>query len=174
MKKLLAPLAMAALLLTGCGGIVEAAPSPTSASPTPSPTPTPTTTAAQFASVIAEYETNWRDYSDEISNCAFARVVGKSAVDEIKVTTCGTTVVTVTLNAKTAARELRALGKPPAEVSALASRTLVALDALGSTGADKGCSDDKKSQACDEGETLANGAIRPVITVLDAWKPYTR
>lgn len=169
MKQLLAPLATAALLLTGCGSPSQA-PAATSAAPLAIPA---TATPQQLASIITENEASWREYEDNIVDCALADVMGEGALDEVKVMTCRTAASTVTLMANNAARSMRALSAPPADMKDLVARTLVALDTLGASGADESCGSDRESDACDNDSTIANGAIRPVISVLDAWKPYT-
>lgn len=87
--------------------------------------------------------------------------------------TCRFTAQTVTQTAKTAARELRGLSKPPAEIDPLVARTLRSLDVLGKNDAVGACKD-IESESCDAAETQANGDIRTLVPVLDAWKPYTR
>lgn len=166
-----AGLIVAALSLSACGGTTAASEAtPTAASPTPSPTPT--ATVAQFASILTEQEKNWRDYNDNITTCAFASISTKP-LDQMQTLTCKFSAMTVTLTAKTAAKNLRALPTAPAEISSLTSRTLSALDSLAAIDATTACKD-TNSQACDDAETLTNGAIRPLISVLDAWRPYTR
>lgn len=163
-----ATLAACLILLAGCAG-----PAPKAAtSPSPTPTPTPTASVAQFASIISEYEQDWRDYEENIGGCAFASV-GTAPIDFAKRTACRYTAQTVTVTAKTAAREIRTLPKPPLEVEALVSRTLASLDRLGKNDASAAC-EDTESESCDAAETQANGDIRPLISVLDAWQPYTR
>lgn len=169
MKKALALAIGAILMLTACGGTAQS--TPATATPSPTPTPTPTAKPAQFASILSENEKNWRDYEDNISECAFARVVGKSAMDAVKVTTCGMTVVIVTLNAKSAIKAINALPTPDAEVKTLVDRTLTALEPLSKIESVNACSD-QKSETCSAAETEANGAIRGVTVVLDAWAPY--
>ena len=159
------------LLLSACGsGVAATGTASTSTTPTPTPTPTPTATVSQYASIIAEYEQDWREYENAIVDCAFASI-GTTAMDKITRLTCSMTVQTVTITAKTAARNMRELPKPPAEVSSLVERTLRALDPLAVNDAVEVC-DDAESEACDAAITKANGNIRPVVSVLDAWKPY--
>jgi len=164
-----ATMAACLILLTGCASTQAATSAP---SPTPTPTPTPTATVAQYASIITENEQEWRDYEENIGACAFASI-GTTATDFAKRTTCRFTAQTVTLTAKTAARELRKLPAPPAEVSTLVKRTLTSLDTIAKNDASTACKDTENA-ACDAAETQANGDIRPLIPILDAWKPYTR
>lgn len=159
------------ILLSGCAA-PAAQQSAVSPSPTPTPTPTPTATVAQFASIITENEKEWRDYEENIGACAFASI-GTTAIDFANRTTCRFTAQTVTLTAKTAARNLRALPQPPAEIDPLIARTLRSLDVIAKNDASAACKD-TQSAACDAAETQANGDIRPLIPILDAWKPYTR
>lgn len=172
MKHILALIgaALLATTLAACGQAnVTGGPN---SSPTPTPSPTATATTAQFASIITEREADWRDYEDNIVDCALASI-GKAPIDSVKRTTCGFTVQTVTLTAKQAAVEMRKLPSPPSEVQALVTRTLSALDVLAKNPSVTACKD-TKSDACDAAITQANGEIRPLISVLDAWKPYTR
>lgn len=161
-----ATLAACLVLLSGCA--TPAAQTATS----PTPTPTPTATVAQFASIITEQEQQWRDYEENVGACAFASV-GTSAMDFAKRTTCRYTTQTVTLTAKTAARQIRSLAAPPTEISTLVSRTLGSLDTIAKNDASAACKE-TESESCDAAETQANGDIRTLIPVLDAWKPYTR
>jgi hypothetical protein len=133
--------------------------------------PTPTATTAQFASILSESETDWREYEDNITKCAFASI-GTTVTDNIDMMTCSLTVQTVTITAKTAAKDIRKLPAPPAEVAPLVKRTLVALDALADSKASTTTCADARSEACDAAITKANGDIRPLVSVLDAWKPY--
>ncbi|MDQ0769555.1 hypothetical protein QF031_002304 [Pseudarthrobacter defluvii] len=154
-------------ILSGC-----AEPQAVSSTPTATPTPTPTATVAQFASIITENEQEWREYEENIGECAFASI-GTTATDFAKRTTCRFTAQTVTLTAKTAARQIRALPKPPSEISTLVNRTLGTLDTIALNDASAACKE-TESASCDAAETRANGDIRPLIPILDAWKPYTR
>lgn len=162
-----AALAACLMILSGC-----ATPQAVSSSPSPTPTPTPTASVAQFASIITEHESDWRDYEENIGTCAFASI-GTTPTDFAKRTACRYTAQTVTLTAKTAARNMRALPNPPAEIDALVTRTLTSLDRLGKNDASTSCKD-TESETCDAAETQVNGDIRPLISVLDAWQPYTR
>lgn len=163
-----AALAACLILLAGC-----AAPAAqTASSPTPTPTPTPTASIAQYASVITEHEQEWRDYEENIGACAFASI-GTTPTDFAKRMTCRLTAQTVTLTAKIAARDIRKLPKPPAEIGTLVNRTLGSLDTIALNDASAACKD-TESESCDAAETQANGDIRPLIPILDAWKPYTR
>jgi hypothetical protein len=164
---------LATFSLSACAGtspVADASPTPSTSSPTPSPTPT--ATVAQFASILTEGEKSWRDYNDDIVKCAFASI-GETPTDKANQISCKFTAQTVTITAKTAARKFRALPTPPTEISSLNTRTLAALDSLAAIDATTACKD-MQSQACDDAETLANGAIRPLISVLDAWRPYTK
>ncbi|MDQ0755778.1 hypothetical protein [Arthrobacter sp. B3I4] len=175
LRPLTAALVLAVFSLTGCTGaspVAGTSPTTSSATASATPSPTPTATIAQFASILTEEEKTWRDYNDNITKCAFASI-GKAPIDKVQSTTCKYTVQTVTVTAKTAARKFRALPTPPAEISNLRTRTLSALDSLAAVEATTACKD-TQSSACDDAETLANGAIRPLISVLDAWRPYTK
>lgn len=170
---LAAGLMLAVVSLSACGGTAPAADaSPTTTSATPTASPKPTATIAQFASILTEDEKIWRDYNDNITKCAFAGI-SDTALDSMKTVTCKFTVQTVTISAKTAAKNFRALPSPPPEIENLQTRTVKALDALAAIDATTACKD-MKSQVCDDAETLTNGAIRPLISVLDAWRPYTK
>lgn len=163
-----ATLAACLILLSGCGTPAQQS----AVSPSPTPTPTPTASVAQFASIITEHEQDWRDYEENIGACAFASI-GTTATDFAKRTACRYTVQTVTLTAKTAARDIRKLPEPPSEIDALVTRTLASLDTIGKNDATAACKD-TESVSCDAAETQANGDIRPLVSILDAWKPYTR
>ncbi|MBP1235236.1 DNA-binding ferritin-like protein [Arthrobacter sp. PvP102] len=108
----------------------------------------------------------WKDYEDKITDCAFASV-GTKPIDQVTRLTCSMTVQTATITAKTAAKNLRALAKAPAEITSLLDRTLRVLDPLADNDAAKVCSD-AESKACDAAITKANGDVRFVTSVLDA------
>lgn len=171
MKKLVAAAIGAALALSACGSPSTQTSAVTSSSPTP--TPEQTATPAQFASILSENQKVWRDYNANIVACGIARVLGKSATDQIKVMTCGMTVVTITLTAKNAIRDIVALPKPSPEVRKLVDRAITDLTPLSNIDAVAACKD-PNSEACDEKETMANGQIRDVVSMLDAWAPYMR
>lgn len=166
--KRFALIAAAALALTGCASSAPAAAPTNKASETP--TPQPTATVSQFASIIAEHEKTWRDYEDNITDCALAGI-STAAIDEAKRLTCAYTASTVALTAQNAVRDIMKLPSPPAEVRELVARTITALEPLGDNQAPTAC-EDKTSEACDNAITKANGDIRYVTAVLDAWKPY--
>ncbi|MCT9871757.1 hypothetical protein [Paenarthrobacter aurescens] len=174
MRKNWGPILLVSVGLTGCSsaGSEPAPVTSTAVTAAPTPTPTPTTSVEQFASIITEREEAWREYEDNIVACALASI-GDTAIDFAKRTTCGYTVSTVVLTAKQAAVQIRKLPTPPAELQSLVARTLTNLDVLAKNPAPTAC-EDKESEACDAAITQANGEIRPLITVLDAWKPYTR
>ncbi|WP_413247826.1 hypothetical protein [Sinomonas flava] len=159
----------AAICLSGC-----AAPATQSSSATSThgatPTPTPTASARQFASILAEYEKDWRDYEDNIFDCALAGVQ-KDTISSVKRLTCSMTVQIVTLNANTALRDIMKLPTPEPEVKSLVDRTIAALAPLSQIDAVTACKD-QASAACDAAEIEANGAIRGLVSILDAWKPY--
>ncbi|CAH0287046.1 hypothetical protein SRABI83_04094 [Arthrobacter sp. Bi83] len=169
MKSLLGGALLLCLLsVTACGSSAPAAAPNTT--PVETATPTPTATVSQFASVIAEHEKSWRDYEEKIVDCAFAGI-SSAAIDQVKRTTCTYTASTVTLEAQTALRDIMKLPSPPAEIKDLVNRTITVLEPLGDNQASTACSD-QTSEACDGAITKANGDIRPVTSVLDAWKPY--
>ncbi|MCC9068853.1 hypothetical protein [Arthrobacter cryoconiti] len=126
-----------------------------------------------MASIISEYENDWREYDAKIVDCALSEVLGSSVLDKIKAKTCRVTAATASINANLAAKNIRKLDTPPKEMGALVARTLAALDSLAATGAGKSCVTDNESVECGNDATKVNGAIRPVVSVLDAWKPYT-
>jgi len=158
-----------ALSITACGGASASPPVTSTASETP--TPTPTATVSQFASIIAEREQAWRDYEDDVTDCALASM-GTSALDQAKHTACTFTVGTVTITAQSAVKEIMRLPSPPAEIRDLVDRTIAVLEPLGDNPATATACEDKKSEACDAAVTKANADIRQVTSVLDAWKPY--
>ena len=170
-KKLFALAIGVGLALSACGGPSTQTVAATTSSPTPSPEQT--ATPAQFASILSENQKVWRDYNANIVACGVARVLGKSATDQVKVMACGMTVVTVTLTAKNAIRDIVALPKPNPEVKKLVDRTISDLTPLANIDAVAACKD-PNSEACHEKETLANGEIRDVVAMLDAWAPYMR
>lgn len=169
MKSLLGGALLLCLLsVSACGSSAPAA-APVTASATP--TPTPTATVSQFASIIAEREQAWRDYEADITDCAFASM-GTSGLDQAKHTACTFTVGTVTITAQSAVKEILRLPSPPSEIRDLVDRTISVLEPLGDNPAAATACEDKKSEACDAALTKANGDIRRVTSVLDAWKPY--
>ena len=138
---------------------------------TPAPTVEMTATPAQFASIIAEHKASWQDYADSMVDCALARVLGDSAMDSIKVTTCSLTASTVTLEARSTLKAIDALPAPDAEVAALVERTVNVLTPLSQIEASEACAE-PASETCGDMEATVNAAIRPLVPVLAAWSPY--
>lgn len=166
MNRLVVLAIAAVFVLSACGS--ESTEQQASA---PTPTVEPTATPAQFASIIAEHEGFWRDYADNITDCALARIIGEGQLDGIKVMTCGMNSSTVTMKAGSALKAIADLPAPDPEVAPLVDRTVNALTPLSRIDAFDAC-EESTSAECGEMETLVNGAIRPVIPVLDAWSPY--
>lgn len=159
-----------ALVVSGCAGTSQPGSSTPASTRSPTPTAVPTATPKQFASIIAEDETTLRNYYGSIVDCALADV-SKDMASSIKVLTCRTTAQTVTLDAQNMLRDIGKLPKPDPEVSSLVDRTINVLTPLAAINASLKCKD-IQSADCDAAETAVNGAIRNVIPVLDAWKPY--
>jgi hypothetical protein len=171
LNRTLSALIAAATIVTALSGCSSAAPAAeTSPTPTQTPTSVPTATPRQFASIIAQYDKTWRDYADNIVKCSLADVQ-TDTISSMERITCSMTAETVTLDAKSAIRDIVKLPKPDPEVSDLVTRTLDTLTPLSNIDAMTQCKD-MTSASCDEAKTAVNGAIRPVVSVLDAWKPY--
>lgn len=160
MKKILAPVAVAALLLTGCGSSAEP--------PTPAD---PTASAEQFASIIAEHASVWREYGDKMSDCQ-SYSIGMATPTSLQRLFCGANASKVSSHAYTANGDIQALPKAAPEVSSLVGRTVAALSQVASTAADQRCSD-AATDACATAIERVNDAVDQLLPILDAWKPYT-
>jgi len=160
-------IALAGLSLTGCASASS------SADATPSPTFTKeTATTAQVASVIAQYEDDWREVSDAAGGCRLDLVTNSEGLDAL---TCSYTEQTAGLNALLAAADLRDL-EVPDEMQDLVFDILPILDRMSTPDFNSSCLVDDvivtDSDACTTflGQRFAD--YLALDSELDRWKPY--
>lgn len=187
--------ALAALLLVGCGAAeantdeptadtpaATAASEATKPSPTPTPTPTPTPSPSptyappqQIASIIAEHEADWRETIEAAEDC---RVMWMEKSDdpivEVKVMSCHLREATLSLQSKTVLEELDALTPEPS-MSRLVTETKLALASIKAAAVDEKCGPSGES-ADTAGCLLAHGNAHlgydALEDALNAWGPY--
>jgi hypothetical protein len=159
-----AAVALAALVVTtGCSSAQPAA-----------PTPTPTATYAsenQVASVIAEYESDWRETIDSASSCRLGYVTGADPASDY---VCKTREETIGITAQLATRDLRKLNVPKSMAS-LVDGTDDALSAISRNDVKLLCGDDGwggDDTTCNSALASRYAAYQELEAKLDAWSPY--
>jgi hypothetical protein len=162
--------ALAVLLaLTGCSA------SPTAAETTvgtPSSAPTPTyATENQVASVIAEYETDWRETMDEAGGCRFDWTMSPGSITGFA---CYLNEQTMSTTSELVLLDLDALDIPPSMTALVADTTavlqlIVDKDLKGNCGEAEEPAD---TQECTDTLGGLNFLYNTLEGRLDAWKPY--
>ena len=154
MKKL-GTLAVLALTLAGCSAA------------------DPPATDTEVASVVARYETDWRDAADSAMECrGFYLDADRDLIAGLEALTCLTRQGTTTITAATAARDLRALTIPESMTGPV-DEMLRRLDAVATVDLDV-CGDapDMTDPACSAAVTKLDFALGRLAGTLDAWRPY--
>ncbi|QXT62716.1 hypothetical protein [Tessaracoccus palaemonis] len=183
MKKTIGLAAVAVLLLAGCGAqtdTAETSPAAATSSPAPEPSPTPTETGPtieQYASVIAKYETEWREVIDGAGDCRFRWTMGNmdDPTESAEAKICYAQESTMALRASTAVDELDALGEVPASIADLVYDTRNALLKVVLARMDEQCGTMGDEADTDDCTTAAGNAMRAYDAVedeLNAWGPY--
>lgn len=159
-------------LLTGCtsGGVPE--PEPTTAEPA-----VEYATENQVASVIAKYESDWREVIEGAGECRLGWTTASS--DDVQASlegfTCYTREKTMGATTQLAVDELDALDIPPS-MDALVSSTSTTLKVLAGAELESSCgedgSPDTSSDACTSTLGMLNTGYAVLEQDLDAWRPY--
>lgn len=161
------------LLLAGC------APAATEASSTPTPTATPTptieaATAEQVASVIAEYETAWREVIDGAVECRMTWAIDKDPTAEIRGMSCYLQEQTIGISAQLVMRDWGEL-VIPSSMKSLVDDTSKVLELIADPDLKSVCGEDAvpaKTDECNAALGSRNFAYSLLESKLDAWKPY--
>jgi len=162
------------LAVAGC-----AAPSDVTAAAkeTETPAPPPTTskvvesTPEQVASVIAKYESGWREAADNAIDCRTSWVLDGNVLGN---GSCYNVEKTAVTTATLALREWEALDIP-ADLSAIVAETTGPLTVLSESGLSETCGDDLwpvDTEPCSQVLADVRFAYRSLETQLDAWRPY--
>ena len=162
------PIVAAALLLAGCSASPAAEPTRT-----PTPTPTPEyATENQVASVIAAYESDWREVIDGAGECRAGWVFDPGSLPGMS---CWLREQTLTTTAELTIPDLGELEIPPSMVGLVASTTAV-LQGIVDVGAKTVCGDGVAEPAdtpeCTEALGSLNNYYRMLEGELDSWGPY--
>jgi hypothetical protein len=171
-----------ALTLTACSGndsnaSTEAVSTPVETVQAPEATPESTeATPEQLASIVAGYETDWRDTIEGAGDCRLTWTVGDATdpTTNMEGMACFLNEQTLTMTAETAGKDLRAL-TPPSSMQTLYDDTLTALDGIKSVPLEDDCGTDSwpsSDETCSTtlGELFTG--MRSLETVLDQWGPY--
>lgn len=169
----LAPMAVGLLLLTGCGaGGSNAEPKPT-VTPWVEPTPEEAT-PEQVASVLSEYETDWRDVIDSSYDCRFTWTLDDSATGQLEGMTCYTTEKTIGITSQLVVRDWGAM-EIPSSMQELVDDTSAVLGLISDTDLEAVCGTEpipSTTQECNEALGSRNFAYSVLEGELDKWKPY--
>lgn len=168
MKKALAVLGVTvALILTACSPRVETV-------STPTPTPTPTVEAAtpeQVASVLAEYEPDWREVIDAAGECRFGYVMGD---EELEYASCYIREQTIVITSQLVGRDWSEMDIP-ASMTGLVLDTTGVLHEIGSVDLTGACGEDlfpNDSESCTSALGTLYTHYLELESQLDAWAPY--
>lgn len=162
--------ALALLAVLTLGGCAPAAPEPEA---TPTPT-VPSATPEQVASVLAEYETDWRETIDQSGDCRFIWVLGTSLADEMKGMTCYLREQTIGLTAQIVIRDWSTMAIPDS-MAKLVDDTREVLDQIGKIDLKANCGSDavpSDEDVCNAALGARNGLYGQLEGKLDAWGPY--
>jgi hypothetical protein len=140
----------------------------------PEPTEPPTATPEQVASVIAEYETDWRETTEGAGSCRFLwSFPSGSIADEIEGMSCYLVEQTIGSTSVIAVRNLDALDIPDSMID-LVVETRIALTAISDVDLPAVCG----TEEVPANETTCNTALgsrmQAYLTlegVLDSWGP---
>lgn len=176
MKRLLALTALSLLALSGCTSAPESEPAETEAS-APKPSPTPTVEAAtpeQVASVLAAYETDWREVIDESGACRFTWTLDDTPTGKLEGMACYLTEQTIGNTASIVIRDWEKLVIPESMAS-LVSETEAVLQDIADIDLRAACGTDaipSSSDECSSALGSRNIMYGLLESKLNAWKPY--
>ncbi|MEA1264581.1 hypothetical protein MicroSTF_16170 [Microbacterium sp. STF-2] len=165
-------MAITLLLLAGCSAGGDAKPEST-VTPWVAPTPEEAT-PEQVASVLAEYETDWRDVIDGAIDCRFTWTVDDTPTGQLQGTTCFTTEKTIGITSQLAVREWGEM-EIPSSMQDLVASTSKVLGLISETDLAAVCGEDSEpngTQECNDALGSRNFAYSMLEGELDKWKPY--
>lgn len=159
---------LAVAALTGCSS------SAPEATPTPTQTSDPEATPEQVASVIAEYESDWREVIDGAFDCRFTWTMDDSPTGQLEGMTCFTTEKTIGITAQLVTRDWAAMDVP-ASMQGLVDDTTEVLGRISDVDLDSVCGTDSipsSTQECNEALGNRNATYLQLESQLDKWGPY--
>lgn len=158
-------------MVSGCSSTGEETPTPVASAYTPA-----VATDKQVASIIAGYETAWRDVIDNAGTCRTLIVTASGdAVEQAQATACYADEITMGISSGTASQQLASLTVPPS-LTDLVAETQDSLAQV--TDVDLAAVCGEAFQGPDDSHdcNLALGqryaAYVTLGTVLDKWGPY--
>ncbi|MCW4458207.1 hypothetical protein [Microbacterium sp. MPKO10] len=174
MRRTLIPIFLLALGLYGCSGGTEAASGVATQSSTPAPTNSEAT-ESQVASVLAEYESNWRETIDSAADCRYIWSFGGDDVTgDLEAMTCYLNEQTLVMNAQTVVRDWEDMDVP-SSMDTIVRETSQVLTEIGAVDLASVCGDQEapiESDECDAELGSLNMLYSTLESKLDAWGPY--
>lgn len=159
---------LAAIVLTGCA----ASPVPEAAESSPS---SDLATENQVASVLAEYEPEWRERIAESASCRFTWTLGGATIaEEISADACYIAETTMGITAQLVVRDWNELRIPPS-MSSLVEDTSKILTAIGDIDLATICGTEARpadTPECTEALGSRNFFYGLLDSQLDKWSPY--
>ncbi|TQO23770.1 hypothetical protein [Paramicrobacterium agarici] len=175
MRRLIIPALAASILLTGCSSTTEPATEQETETSTPAPVVEDSATEEQIASVIAEYEPDWRETIDGAGDCRFLWVMGgDSPADDMNAMSCYLKEQTIVTTAQLVVSDLEALDIPES-MSSLVTNTTNVLTSIGEVDLVGVCGEDDVPADTDEcTDTIGtlNGLYMQLDSTLNSWSPY--
>lgn len=170
-RSLVAVLCLAGMTLVGCSPASEPDPATTS---TPSAVAADEATPEQVASVLAEYEPDWREVIDGAFDCRTTWTLDSSVTGQLEGMSCYLREQTMGMTAQIVLRDWSAL-EIPQEMQGLVDRTSESLQVIADNDIKAVCGEDSLPAATNEcSEALGNRSMAYTLLEgkLDAWKPY--
>lgn len=161
--------AFALVAMSGCASAPAAV-------PTPTPTPE-SATPEQVASIIAEYEADWREVVENATMCRLHWVMGETALDEAEGVVCYMREQTIVITAELVLRDLATVVVPDS-MSELVDETTQALSAVAAVPLTAACGEefevpDLDDEDCSEAAGDLLFAYDFLLdSVLEKWRPY--
>lgn len=167
MKKLILPGLLAIALLTGC--------SPVAPATTPSPTPTPeTATPQQVASVLAQYQSDWREVVTGAGECRFTWTIDTSPTAKIKGMSCYLKEQTIGITSQLVMRDWKKL-TIPSSMKTIVDNTSVILTGIAAIDLKTVCGTGTvptEAPECNSALGSRYSLYSQLGRQLDAWSPY--
>lgn len=161
----------AVAMLVGCGATESAAPTPTA---TAEAEAVAEATPEQVASVLAEYEPDWREVIDAAFDCRFTWTMDDTPTGQLEGMACYTREQTIGITAQLVPRDWAAM-EIPASMQGLVDDTTEVLSLISGVDLAAICGADSvpaSTPECNEAVGGRNVAYGLLESQLDAWAPY--
>lgn len=159
-------------MLAGCGAAEPAAPTPTAST---EPAAVVEATPEQVASVLAEYEPEWREVIDAAGDCRFTWTIGgDTPTSQLEGMSCYTREQTIGITAQLVPRDWAAL-EIPSSMQGLVDDTTEVLSLISDVDLAAVCGADSvpaNTPECTAAIGSRNVSYGLLESQLDAWKPY--